>query len=230
MTESPRGLPVKETRRLTQPQKIMLKTMATVTQTAALSQVNREIDVTVLQQKRREKGLSFNVLMMAAVARALPSHLLLSAELVDNQLLIYDVVNLGMAVAVQDGLIVVVIPKADQLSLSELNDAIQDRVERSRTRKLTMADMEGGTFTVSNLGMYGIEGGFPLPPPPQSAILLVGAAIAKPAVYEGEIAIREFARFSVNFDHRFIDGAVPSAFLRDLNTFMVDANAWDRLK
>jgi pyruvate dehydrogenase E2 component (dihydrolipoamide acetyltransferase) len=230
VTESPRGLPVKETRRLTQPQKIMLKTMATVTQTAALSQVNREIDVTVLQQKRRELGLSFNVLMTAAVARILPAHPLLSAELVDNQLLIYDVVNLGMAVAVQDGLIVVVIPKADQLSLNELNEAIQERVERSRTRKLTLADMEGGTFTVSNLGMYGIEGGFPLPPPPQSAILLVGAALAKPAVHEGEIAIRELARFSVNFDHRFIDGAVPSAFLRDLNAFMVDANAWDKLK
>ncbi|NWF70007.1 MAG: 2-oxo acid dehydrogenase subunit E2 [Chloroflexi bacterium] len=229
MTESPRGLPVKETRRLTQPQKVMLKTMPAVTQTAALSQVNREIDVTVLQQKRRERGLSFNVMMMAAVSRALPAHPLLSAELVENQLLIYDVVNLGMAVAVPDGLIVVVIPKADQLTLSELDQAIQERVARSRARKLTLPDMEGGTFTVSNLGMYGIEGGFPLPPPPQSAILLVGAAIAKPAVFEGQIAIREFARFSVNFDHRFIDGAVPSAFLRDLNAFMGDASAWEQL-
>lgn len=226
MIDSPRGLPVKEVRRLTQPQKVMMKTMSAATHTAALSLVNREIDVTLLQQQRRDWSLSFNVLVMAAVARTLPAHPLLSAELVDNQLLIYESVNLGMAVAVPDGLIVVVIPKADTMSLAELNAAIQDLVERSRTRKLKMPDMEGGTFTVSNLGMYGVEGGFPIPPPPQSAMLLVGAASAKPAVVDGQITIREFAQFTVSYDHRFIDGAAASSFLRDLNTF-ITAGKWE---
>jgi pyruvate dehydrogenase E2 component (dihydrolipoamide acetyltransferase) len=224
MPDSPRRLPVKEVLRLTQPQKVMLKTMHSATQTAALSLVNREIDVTDLQHKRRELGLSFNVLVMAAVARVLPAHPLLSAELVDNQLLIYESVNLGIAVAVPEGLIVVVIPKADQMSLTELDAAIKDLVERSRTRKLKMPDMEGGTFTVSNLGMYGVEGGFPIPPPPQSAMLLVGAAIAKPAVHEGQITIRELAQFTVSYDHRFIDGAAASSFLRDLNAFITAGN------
>jgi pyruvate dehydrogenase E2 component (dihydrolipoamide acetyltransferase) len=228
-SSSPRGLPVRETLRLTSIRKAMAAGMQQAVQTAALSQVNREIDVTLMQERRAQLGVSFNVLMMAAVARTLLDHPLLNAELVDNQILIYDTVNLGMAVSVADGLIVVVIPNAQQLSLAELDAAIRDRAERARTGKLTMADVEGGTFTVSNLGMYGIDGGFPIPRPPESAILLVGAATLKPAAYEGQIALRHIARFSVNFDHRFIDGAAAARFLEALNAFMTAGERWDAL-
>ena len=111
----------------------------------------------------------------------------------------------------------VVIPAAHKLALVDLQGAIAWRAERARTGKLAMEDVEGGTFTVTNLGMFGIDGGFPLPRPPEGAILLVGAARPKPVVVDGQIAIRDIALFSLSFDHRFIDGASAAAFLRDVN-------------
>jgi len=226
MATSPRGLPVKETLRLNRLRKVMAQTMKASVDSAALSQVNREIDVTALQELRRSTPadsalrLSLNTLIMAAVARTLPSHPLLNAELVENSIVVYDTVNLGMAVAVPDGLIVVVIPAAHKMALLDLQEAIASRAERARAGKLAMEDVEGGTFTVTNLGMFGIDGGFPLPRPPEGAILLVGAARPKPAVVDGQIAIRDIALFSLSFDHRFIDGAAAAAFLRDINDLM----------
>lgn len=223
MSDSPRGLPVKQTIPLNRVGKVMAQMMKTSVDTAALSQVSREIDVTPLQILRREKlssvgpRLSLNTLLIAAVARTLPLHPLLNAELVEGKVLVYEPVNLGLAVATLDGLIVIVIPAAPQLTLAELAAAITERVERARTGKLVMSDVEGGTFTVSNLGMYGVDSGFPLPRPPEGAILLVGAARPRPVVLEGQIAVREVAWFSLSFDHRFIDGATAAAFLQDLN-------------
>jgi len=226
MTESPRGLPVKETIRLKSIRKVMAQTMKTSVDNAALSQISREIDITALQTLRREKltdaqpRVSLNTLIMAAVAQTLPHHPLLNAELVERDILVYYTVNLGMAVATPDGLIVVVVPKAHELSLSKLAVAIEVLVERTHSGTLTMEDIEGGTFTVSNLGMYGVDGGFPLPRPPEGAILLVGQARPKPAVVEDQIAIRDIAWFSLTYDHRFIDGATAAAFLRDLNNLI----------
>jgi pyruvate/2-oxoglutarate dehydrogenase complex dihydrolipoamide acyltransferase (E2) component len=115
----------------------------------------------------------------------------------------------------------VVIPAADTLSLAELAAALEDRAHRARTGKLKLPDIEGGTFTVSNLGMYGVDGGAPLPWVPESAILLVGAARPRPVAHECQIAIRDVAWFSLSFDHRFIDGAVAARFLQDLQTVLL---------
>lgn len=227
MTKSPRGLPVKQTIRLKSIRKVMAQTMKASVDNAALSQISREIDLTALQLLRREKlsaarpRISLNTLIMAAVARTLPHHPLLNAELVERDILVYDVVNLGMAVATPAGLVVVVVPKAQALTIFELAAAIEALVERARSGAITMEDVEGGTFTVSNLGMYGVDGGFPLPRPPEGAILLLGEARAKPAVVEGRLAIRDMAWFSLTFDHRFIDGAAAADFLRDLNNLIM---------
>ncbi len=233
---SPRGLPIKETIRLNQLRRVMAQTMKASVDNAALSQVNRLIDLTPAQTWRvgvgergrggvwesvgggeRGRKFSLNTVIMAAVARTLPQHPLLNAELVDKDILVYDTINLGMAVAVPGGLIVIVIPSAERMDLQELEAAISERVERARTGKPRMADVEGGTFTVSNLGMYGIDGGFPLPRPPEGAILLVGTARPTPWVVDGQIAIRDVARFSLSFDHRFIDGVAAALFLQDLD-------------
>ena len=115
------------------------------------------------------------------------------------------------------GLVVVVVPNAESLGLFELTTAIETLVDRARSGVITMDDVEGGTFTVSNLGMYGVDGGFPLPRPPEGAILLVGKARPKPAVLGNRIVSRDIAWFNLTFDHRFIDGAVAAAFLQDLN-------------
>ena len=209
VTQSPRGLPVKQTIRLKSIRKVMAQTMKASVDNAALSQISKEIDVTELQTLRREKlmdaqlRVSLNTLIMAAVARTLPHHPLLNAELVERDVLVYNPVNLGMAVATPNGLVVVVVPNAQALSLFELAAAIEALVERTRSGAITLEDVEGGTFTMSNLGMYGVDGGFPLPRPPEGAILLVGEARAKPAVVAGQLAIRDIAWFNLTFDQPF---------------------------
>ena len=220
--QSPRGLAVKQTLPLGRVRRVMAQSMRNSVQRAALSQISREIDLTALAEARRvlPNPISLNVYLLAAVARTLPRHPLLNAELVDDQVLVYAPVNLGMAVAVAEGLIVVVLPDAHLKSLAELAAAAEAVVARARTGKLTYADIEGGTFTLSNLGMFGVDGGFPLPRPPEGAILLVGRAQPRPAVVDGAIAIRELAWFSLTFDHRFIDGAAAAAFLKDLDSVL----------
>lgn len=217
MPDTPgRGLPVKQTLPLGRVRKVMAQTMRASVQTAALSQVTRELDLTEVQAARRAGGPSLNVYILAAVARVLPRHPLLNAELVENQVVVYAPVNLGMAVAVPDGLMVVVLKDAQAKSLTELAAASAELAERARAGKVTMPDIEGGTFTVSNLGMFGVDGGFPLPRPPEGAILLVGRVQPRPAVVDGAVVVRDQAWFSLTFDHRFIDGATAAAFLRDV--------------
>jgi pyruvate dehydrogenase E2 component (dihydrolipoamide acetyltransferase) len=211
-----RGLAVKQALPLGRVRRVMAQAMRASVQTAALSQVTREIDLTAVQAARQAAGLSLNVYIMAAAARALPRHPLLNAELVDDRVLVYEPVNLGMAVAVPDGLLVVVLRDAAGKSLAELSAAAADLAERARAGRLAMPDIEGGTFTISNLGMFGVDGGFPLPKPPEGAILLVGRAQPRPAVVDGAVAVRQLAWFSLTFDHRFIDGAAAAAFLDDL--------------
>jgi pyruvate dehydrogenase E2 component (dihydrolipoamide acetyltransferase) len=140
----------------------------------------------------------------------------LNAELVDQEIVVYEPVNLGMAVAVPDGLIVVVVPDADKKSVTEMQSSVNDLVGRARANKLTYKDIEGSTFTVSNLGMYGIDVALPIPRRPEGAILVIGRGHAVPAVVSGEIVIRDMAWFSLTFDHRFIDGATAASFLADL--------------
>ncbi len=113
------------------------------------------------------------------------------------------------------------IPAADRLSLAELAAVVEDRAQRARAGKLKLPDIEGGTFTVSNLGMYGVDAGVPLPRPPESAILLVGAAKPRPVVHEGQLVVRDIAWFSLSFDHRFIDGATAAHFLQDLQALLL---------
>jgi pyruvate dehydrogenase E2 component (dihydrolipoamide acetyltransferase) len=121
--------------------------------------------------------------------------------------------------------VVAVVHNADRLSLNALAAALSDKAERARNGTLAMEDVEGGTFTVSNLGMYGVDGGFPLPRPPEGAILLVGSARPKPAVVADEVTIRDIGWFSLSFDHRFIDGAAAAAFLQDLNTCIANPDS-----
>lgn len=226
MNLSPRGIPVKETIRLKTTRKVMAQTMKASVENAALSQICREVDVTELITYRESlksehnQNVSLNTLMMVSIARTLPAHPLLNAELIDRDIVIFDTVNLGIAVATRGGLVVVVVPNAETLSIKDMTMAIDALAERARAGNLSMPDVEGGTFTASNLGMYGVDGGFPIPRSPEGAIVLVGVARAKPAVIDDEIAIRQIALFSLTFDHRFIDGATAAAFLNDLNSLI----------
>ncbi|NPV74937.1 MAG: 2-oxo acid dehydrogenase subunit E2 [Anaerolineae bacterium] len=226
MTETVRGLAVKKKMPLNRVQKAMAKGMKASVETLALSQLSREMDVTGLQAVRKQragvKALSLNTLIMAAVARTLPAHPFLNAELVENEIVVFEPVNLGMAVATQAGLIVPVIQNADVLSLQEMDQEINRLAERARSGKLELADIEGGTFTVSNLGMFGVDSGNPLPRPPESAILLFGAVRPRPWVVDAQIVVRETCWATLSYDHRFIDGATAAAYLADLSDLLAE--------
>ncbi len=224
-----RSLPVRETRALGRVRRVMAQTMRETVQRAALSQVTRFMDLTAVQAARAAAGEtrpSLNVYLMAAVARTLRDHPLLNAELVDDKIVVFDIVNLGLAIAVPDGLVVAVIRDADRKTLFELASASADLAARARSGKLGLADIEGGTFTLSNLGMFGVDGGFPLPRPPESAILLVGRMRPELALVEGVPVERPTALFSLTFDHRFIDGATAAAFLQDLQKGLSSTEGW----
>ncbi len=227
MALSSRGLAIKQTIPLGIVRKAMARGMKASVTTAALSQISREVDVQALGELRRRsqaesgKSVSLNTLIMAAVARTLPRHPLLNAELQDDAILAYEPVNLGMAVAVPDGLIVVVIPDANKLPIDALAAAIEDRAGRAR------GQAEAGRHRRRHF--HGeqpghVRGGCrgAAPAPPESAILLVGAARPRAVVHEGQIVIRDVAWFSLSYDHRFIDGATGAAFLQDLQAVLFE--------
>ncbi len=149
---------------------------------------------------------------------------MLSGRLEGRSVFVADSVNLGVAVAVADGLVVPIVHGADGLGFDELDAAVRVAAEKARNDDLTFADIEGGTFTVSNLGMHGVDGGFAIPPPPQGAILLVGRvkSVFVPAD-DGSPVARKVAWFGLTFDHRFIDGATAAALLADLDTTLSQA-------
>lgn len=214
-----RGIPVKQSMPLSRVRRMMAQSMEESIRRAALSQVMREMDLSAIHRARTAAGrprYSINTYVLAAVARSLPAHPLLNAELIENTVVLFDAVNLGMAVATPEGLMVPVIHHADQKSLAELAAIADDLATRARSNKLKLTDIEGGTFTVSNLGMYGIDGGFPLPRPPEGAILLVGRMREQPVIVDGQLTQRSVAWFSLTFDHRFIEGATAAAFLEEI--------------
>jgi pyruvate dehydrogenase E2 component (dihydrolipoamide acetyltransferase) len=225
MSETRRGLAVKEKITLNRVRRAMAKGMRASIETLALSQLSRELDLTLLQSVRREKAngnsrVSLNVLLMVAVARTLPNHPFLNAELVENQIVVYEPVNLGMAVNTPSGLIVTVIHNADQLTIEAMGRCIEQLAERARQGKIELPDIEGGTFTVSNLGMFGVDSGLALPRPPESAVLLLGAVRPRPVVLDGRVQIGETCWASLTYDHRFIDGALVAAFFDSLSNLL----------
>lgn len=211
--------------RLTRLQRAMVKTMGKAVATTALSQVTREIDMgSVLADRETRPGRpSVNTYVMAAAASRLGDHPMLNGRLEGSEVIVADQVNLGLAVSVPEGLVVPVVHGADRLSFGALEEALAAAAGKARGNELTFADIEGGTFTVSNLGMFGVDGGFAIPPPRQGAILLVGRVKERFVPDdEGAPVLRPLCRFGLTFDHRFIDGSTAARFLLDLDEVLSD--------
>lgn len=124
--------------------------------------------------------------------------------------------DLGIAASTDRGLIVPNIRDADRMSLTELADALQALTETARSGKTSPAELAGGTFSITNIGVFGIDAGTPILPPGQSGILAVGAVRRQPWEYGGEIALRQMMTLSLSFDHRLVDGAEGAKFLKDV--------------
>jgi pyruvate dehydrogenase E2 component (dihydrolipoamide acetyltransferase) len=154
------------------------------------------------------------------VASALVRHPPVNAHFVDGKILRHPSANVGIAVAAPSGLVVPVIREADRKSVQQIAAGRADVVARAREGKLQLADLEDGTFTISNLGMYGIEQFIAVLNPPQVAILAVGSIADRPAAVDGEIVVRPTLTMTLTCDHRAIDGSEGAEFLRDLKVFV----------
>ncbi|HMC68575.1 MAG TPA: dihydrolipoamide acetyltransferase family protein, partial [Mycobacteriales bacterium] len=139
-----------------------------------------------------------------------------------QEIVVKDYVNLGIAAATPRGLIVPNIKSADSLSLPELAGALQQLVATARDGKTAPGDMQGGTITITNVGVFGVDNGTPIINPGESAILCFGAVRDMPWVHDGTLAVRKVTQLSLAFDHRFIDGQVGSQFIADVAALLAD--------
>ncbi len=164
--------------------------------------------------------VSFNDMVIKACAMALKKHPKVNSQWADDAITIHHHVNIGVAVAVEDGLVVPVLKFADQLSLSQIGNNVKDVAGRAKNKKLQPAEMEGSTFTVSNLGMFGITEFTSIINQPNSAILSVGAIVEKPVVRDGQIVVGNTMKVTLACDHRTVDGATGAQFLQTLRTYL----------
>jgi len=158
--------------------------------------------------------ISINDIVIKVAAAALIQHPAVNASFQDKFIRYYEHADVGVAVAIEDGLITPVIRSADQKSLSEIASEVRELAERARTRKLMPEEYTGASFSISNLGMFGIDEFTAVINPPEGAILAVGAMSPKPVVRDNEVVVRQIMRVTMSCDHRVIDGATGAKFLQ----------------
>jgi pyruvate dehydrogenase E2 component (dihydrolipoamide acetyltransferase) len=176
--------------------------------------------VAAARELHPEVKVSVTDLLTKICASALVRHPDVNVSFAGDALLRYPSANVGIAVAAAQGLVVPVVKSADRLSLAEIAAVRADLVERARGQKLTAEDMEGGTFTISNLGMFGVESFIAVLNPPQAAILAVGATDDRPVARNGEVVVRPTMTMTLTVDHRAVDGAPAADFLRTLKAML----------
>ena len=161
-----------------------------------------------------ELKISINDIIIKVVAAALMQHPQVNASFQDKVVRYYEHADIGVAVAIEEGLITPIVRAADQKSLSEIAAEVRDLAERARHRKLRPEEFMGATFSISNLGMFGIEEFTAIINPPEAAILAVGAMSPKPVARNNELVIRQMMRVTMSCDHRVVDGATGAKFLQ----------------
>ena len=167
-----------------------------------------------------ETKISFNDIILKAVALSLKEHPQVNSQWFDDKIILNQHVHLGVAVAVEDGLVVPVLKFTDEMDLRNIGHTVKDYALRARDKKLTSAEMDGSTFTVSNLGMFGIQEFTSIINQPNSAILSVGAIEKKPVVKEEAIVVGNTMKLTLACDHRTVDGATGAQFLQTLRSYI----------
>jgi pyruvate dehydrogenase E2 component (dihydrolipoamide acetyltransferase) len=186
-----------------------------------------EIDMTAAVALRTQinawagtPGVSFTDLIVKACALALQKFPAINATYHDGQVIRFKTVNIGIAVATPDALLVVVVRDAHTKPLQQIARESRDLIERARAGKATAHDLEGATFTISNLGMFEIDEFIAIIPPGQSAILAVGAIQPKPVVVDDQVVVRQRMRVTLSGDHRVFYGAEGAQFLQELRRLL----------
>jgi pyruvate dehydrogenase E2 component (dihydrolipoamide acetyltransferase) len=194
-----------------------------------------EIDGTGMTQFRESlsnsikstKGtsLSFSDIIVKSVAATIEKYPRFNASLEGQSIRIHEEVNIGLAVALEDGLVVPVIRRVNEMPIREIARARIEMIDKARKKKLTLDDLSGGTFTVSNLGQFDIDSFSSIINPPETAILSVARMKERPVAIEGELAIRPIVNLGLSVDHRVVDGAMAAAFLEELRR-LLEAPYW----
>ena len=164
--------------------------------------------------------ISFNDMIIKATAVALRKHPQVNSSWAGDKIIHRGNINVGVAVAIPDGLVVPVLKNTDQMSYTQISAAVKDMASRAKSKGLKANEMEGSTFSISNLGMFGIETFTSIINQPNSAILSVGAIIEKPVVKNGQIVVGNIMKLSLACDHRVVDGATGAQFLQTLKTYL----------
>ena len=182
------------------------------------------VNALVARLRERDPDLRVTVtdVLTKVCAQALMRHREVNAEWTDDAILLHPSANVGLAVAAPQGLVVPVVRSAERLSLSEIAAVRGDLVGRARESRLRTEDLEGGTFTISNLGMYAVESFTAVLNPPQAAIVAVGATEERAVAVDGELAVRPMVTLVATFDHRAVDGAPAAAFLQTVTESLED--------
>ena len=205
--------------------KAIAKNMLNSVQTSPTVTFNLSIDMTEMkryreQLKAEEIKVSYTDLLVKFVSKALTEFPLLNCSVVDNKIVYKHYINMGVAVALDNGLVVPNIVDADKKSLQEISAEVKELAKLAREGKLPPEKLRGGTFTITNLGMYGIESFSPIINQPEVAILGVNTMEDKVVVRNGEICIRPMMNLSLTADHRVVDGSVAAQFLQRVKSLM----------
>lgn len=209
-----------------QMRKAIAKSLGNSKFTAPDFSLNIEVDMDNAMASRKtinaipDTKVSFNDMVVKACAMALQKHPQVNTSWADDTTIYHSHIHVGVAVAVDEGLLVPVIKHTNQMSLTQIGASVRDLAGKARNKKISPAEMQGSTFTVSNLGMFGIENFTSIINQPNSAILSVGAIVEKPVVKNGQIVVGNTMKLTLTCDHRTVDGAVGAQFLQTLKTFI----------
>ena len=174
----------------------------------------------VINKQIAPAKISFNDLVIKAVAKSLRKHPKVNSSWLGDRIRYNDHINIGVAVAVDEGLLVPVVRFADGKTLTQIGAEVRDYAGKAKAKKLQPEDWEGNTFTISNLGMFGIEEFTAIVNPPDACIMAIGTIVEKPVVKNGQIVVGNTMKVTLSCDHRVVDGAVGSAFLSSFRDYM----------
>jgi 2-oxoisovalerate dehydrogenase E2 component (dihydrolipoyl transacylase) len=221
-------IPVKGVRKLTAENMVASAFTAphvTVFSTVDVTRSVRALDRLRALPEWRDVRVSPLLLAAKAVLLAIRRYPLVNSSWGGEEIVVKDYVNLGIAAATDRGLIVPNIKNADRMSLRELADAMTALVQTAKAGKTPPEDMSGGTFSITNVGVFGVDTGTPILPPGEAAILCFGAIREQPWVHKGKVKVRQVTTLGMSFDHRIVDGELGAKFVRDVGAFLSDPEA-----
>lgn len=214
---------VKEELPLTGIRKTTAERVASSFRTAPHSFIIMDVDMKNAGELHEKTGASYTAILVLALAKALRENLAVNATLKDGKIRVYDDINVGVAVSTEKGLVVPILRNADRKQLAQISSELEELAEDARQGKLSKEQLTGGTFTVTNLGMYDVDMFLPIINPPEAAILAAGRIVEKPVIVNERVVAKPVMTLTLAYDHRIVDGAPAAVFLRKIKKILEEA-------